>query len=45
MRPGGSNDVENIVADEFTHAVPLARNNAVVQFYPAEQTSRVHCGR
>ena len=38
---GGSNDVGNLVAKELPHAVPLPRNNAVVQFYPAGLTSRV----
>jgi hypothetical protein len=42
---GGSNDVRNIVPNEFAHAVPLPGNNAVVQFYPAGLTSRVRRGR
>jgi len=42
---GDSNEVGNLVPDEFAHAVPLARNNAVVQFYPAGLTTRVRRGR
>jgi len=41
----GSNDVGNLVPNEFAHAVPLPGNNAVVQFYPARLTSRVRRGR
>jgi hypothetical protein len=40
----GSNDVGNLVPNEFAHAVPLPGNNAVVQFYPARLTSRARCG-
>ena len=42
---GGSNEVGNLVPHKFAHAVPLPRNNAVVRFYPAGLTSRVHRGR
>jgi hypothetical protein len=42
---GGSNDVGNLVPDEFAHTVPFVRNNVVMQFYPAGLTSWVSRGR
>ena len=41
VRLQGSNNVGNLVLNEFAHPVTLTRNNVVVQFYPAVLTSRV----
>ncbi len=45
VRPEARTIVGNLVPEEFAHAIPLPRNNMVVQFYPAGLTSRVRRGR
>ena len=45
VRPGCADDVGDLVPNEFAHAVPPPRDNAVVQLYRSALTSGVRRGQ